>query len=134
LVKATYDNSLDFPELMQIAPVEHVLQGYKTGSLFRPDLWFLLQKEGVDVGVLLLTDVPPDQMELTYMGLLESARGQGYAKEIVRFARAITSREKRLLLLTSVDEKNISACQSYLSQGFQAWDRKKVYARFFEET
>jgi GNAT superfamily N-acetyltransferase len=131
LVKATYDNSLDFPELMQIAPVEHVLHGYKTGSLFRPELWFRLQKEGVDVGVLLLTDVPPDQIELTYMGLLESARRQGFAREIVRFAKSITSREKRLLLLTSVDEKNIPACQSYLSQGFQAWDRKKVYARFF---
>jgi GNAT superfamily N-acetyltransferase len=133
LVKATYDNSLDFPDLMQISPVEHVLQGYKTASLFRPELWFVLRKDGDDVGVLLLTDVPPEQIELTYMGLLESARRHGFAKEIVRFAKAITSREKRMLLLTSVDEKNIPACQSYLAQGFQAWDRKKVYARFFSE-
>jgi len=133
LVKATYEHSLDFPDLMQIAPVEHVLQGYKATSLFRPELWFLLQQEGVDVGVLLLTDVPPDQMELTYMGLLEPARRQGLAKEIVRFARAITIYEKRMLLLTSVDENNIPACQSYLSQGFKAWDRKKVYARFFSD-
>lgn len=131
LVKKTYQNSLDFPELMQIAPVEHVLQGYKTGSLFRPELWFVIQNERVDVGVLLLTDAPPDQFELTYMGLIESARRQGFAREIVHFAQAVASREKRLLLLTSVDEKNIAACQSYLSQGFKAWDRKKVYARFF---
>jgi GNAT superfamily N-acetyltransferase len=131
LVKATYNDSLDFPDLMQIAPVEDVLQGYKAGSLFRPELWFFIQREGVDVGVLLLTDVPPEQIELTYMGLLESARRQGFAKEIVRFAKSITVREKRLLLLTSVDEKNVPACQSYLSQDFKAWDRKKVYARFF---
>lgn len=133
LVKATYNHSLDFPDLMQIAPVEHVLNGYKTASLFRPELWFFLQKEDADVGVLLLTDVSPDQMELTYMGLLESARRQGYAKEIVRFAKTMTRRERRLLLLTSVDEKNIPACQSYLSHGFKAWDRKKVYARFFPD-
>ena len=131
LVKETYQHSLDFPDLMQIAPVEAVLQGYKAGSLFRPELWFFLQNEGVDVGVLLLTDASPDQLELTYMGLLESARGKGFAKEIVRFAKAIACREKRSLLLTTVDEKNIPACQSYLAQGFKAWDRKRVYARFF---
>ena len=131
LVKETYRHSLDFPDLMQIAPVESVLRGYKVGSLFRPELWFVLQSEGVDVGVLLLTDASPDQFELTYMGLLESARGQGLSRDIVRFAKAITSREKRSLLLTTVDEKNIPACQSYLAQGFKAWDRKKVYARFF---
>jgi len=131
LVKNTYDNSLDFPELMQIAPVEHVLKGYQTGALFRPELWFLIQKEGADIGVLLLTDASPEQFELTYMGLLESARRQGFSREIVRFAKEITSREKRLLLLTSVDEKNVPACQSYLSHGFKAWERKKVYARFF---
>jgi len=133
LVKATYEGSLDFPELMQIAPVEFVLQGYKAGALFRPELWFIIQKEGVDVGVLLLTDASPEQFELTYMGLLESVRRQGLSREIVRFAREITRREQRLLLLTSVDEKNVPACQAYLAQGFRAWDRKKVYARFYTE-
>jgi len=130
LVKETYRNALDFPDLMQIAPVEQVVQGYKTGGLFRPDLWFFLRKEDVDVGVLLLTDAAPDQIELTYMGLIESARRQGLSREIVRFSREITSREGRPLLLTSVDEKNIPACQTYLSHGFKAWDRKKVYVRF----
>jgi GNAT superfamily N-acetyltransferase len=131
LVKNTYHHSLDFPDLMQIAPVEHVLQGYKTGALFRPELWFFLQKDDTDVGVLLLTDAAPDQFELTYMGLIESARRQGFAKEIVRFAKEVTRHWERPLLLTSVDEKNIPASQAYLSHGFKAWDRKKVYARFF---
>ena len=131
LVKNTYEQSLDFPDLMQIASVKYVLEGYKGGELFRPELWFFVQKDGVDVGVLLLTDASPEQFELTYMGLLESARRQGFSREIVRFARELTSREKRLLLLTSVDEKNVPACQSYLSHGFKAWNRRKVYARFF---
>ena len=90
-----------------------------------------IQKAAVDIGVLLLTDASPEQFELTYMGLLESARGQGFSREIVRFAKEITSREKRLLLLTSVDEKNVPVCQSYLSQGFKAWGRRRVYASFF---
>jgi GNAT superfamily N-acetyltransferase len=131
LVKETYNNSLDFPELMQIAPVEHVVQGYKMSALFHPELWFFVQKEGVDLGVLLLTDAAPDQFELTYMGLIESARQQGFSKDIVRFAKKMTSQWNRQLLLTSVDEKNIPACQTYLSLGFKAWDRKKVYVRLF---
>jgi GNAT superfamily N-acetyltransferase len=131
LVKDTYQHSLDFPDLMQIAPVEDVLQGYKASGLLRPELWFFIQKDGVDIGVLLLTDASPEQLELTYMGLLESARGQGFSREIVRFAKEITRQEKRLLLLTSVDEKNVPACQSYLSHGFKAWDRRRIYARFF---
>jgi len=131
LVKETYCNALDFPDLMQIAPVEQVVQGYKTGGLFRPELWFFIRKEDTDVGALLLTDTALDSFELTYMGLIESARRQGFSKEIVRYAKEITSRANRPLLLTSADEKNIPACQTYLSHGFKAWDRKKVYVRFF---
>jgi len=133
LVKETYRNTLDFPDLMQIAPVEKVLQGYKANALFLPELWFFIQKEGNDVGVLLLTDLPPEQFELTYMGLLESARRRGFSQEIVRFAKETARRWNRLLLLTSVDANNIPACQAYLAQGFKAWDRKKVFVRFFGE-
>jgi GNAT superfamily N-acetyltransferase len=131
LVQTTYHHSLDFPALMHIAPVEHVFQGYKTCGQFRPELWFFVQYEEADVGVLFLTDAASDQFELTYMGLIESARRQGFSREIVRFAKETTSRWERPLLLTSVDEQNIPACQSYLSHGFKAWDRKKVYARLF---
>jgi len=131
LVKETYRNTLDFPDLMQIAPVEKVLQGYKVNTQYRPDLWFFLQKEDADVGVLLLTDVSPEQFELTYMGLIESVRRQGLSREIVRFAKEITAEWHRTLLLTAVDAGNIPACQTYLSQGFKAWDRKKVYVRLF---
>jgi GNAT superfamily N-acetyltransferase len=131
LVSATYRQSLDFPKLMQIASVDDVLYGYRIGALFRPELWFYIQHEGKDIGVLFLTDQSSEQFELTYMGLLEEARGNGFSKEIVQFAQSVASQWKRSLLLTSVDEKNIPACQSYLAHGFQAWDRKKVFARFF---
>ncbi|MDR3182836.1 MAG: GNAT family N-acetyltransferase [Planctomycetaceae bacterium] len=129
LVKATYTHSLDFPKLMSIAPVESVLQGYKAGALFREELWFFVQSEGRDIGVLLLTDSSPEQFELTYMGLLDAERGKGYAKEIVRYAKSLAARWNKALLLTSADEKNVPACQSYLSQNFRVWDRKKVFAR-----
>lgn len=131
LVKATYEDSRDFPALMQMASVEHVLQGYKTGVLYRPDLWFFIRYAGADAGVLLLTDTAPDQMELTYMGLIQSVRRKGLSRKIVQFAKQTAGMMQRSLLLTSADEKNVPAIQSYLSQGFQAWDRKRIFARFF---
>ena len=131
LVKATYYETLDFPELMQIAPVEQVLQGYKMDAPYRPELWFFIRQEDVDIGVLFLTDAGPEQYELTYMGLVPSARRQGFSREIIRFAKRMAVLSNRSLLLTSVDGNNYPACQAYLSQGFKAWDRKKLYIRLF---
>ncbi|GHT23507.1 hypothetical protein FACS189419_07560 [Planctomycetales bacterium] len=131
LTAETYKNSLDFPKLMQIAPVEAVLEGYQFGTLYRPELWFIVQENGNDAGVLLLTDASPEQAELTYMGLLNEIRGKGYAGEMVAFAKAVAARQNKVLLLTAADAQNIPACQSYLSHGFKAWDRKKVFARFY---
>jgi GNAT superfamily N-acetyltransferase len=132
LVHATYRNTRDFPQLMQIAPVRQVLYTYQSGQIFLPELWFFIRKENRNIGVLLMTDQPEEQIELTYMGLIEEVRGFGFSKEIVRYAKRIAQLRKRLFLLTSVDEQNEAALKTYLSQGFAAWDRKRVYAKFLK--
>ncbi|MDR3196473.1 MAG: GNAT family N-acetyltransferase, partial [Planctomycetaceae bacterium] len=104
-----------------------------SGQIFLPELWFFVRKENQNIGVLLMTDQPEEQIELTYMGLIEEVRGRGYSKEIVRFAKRIANLRKRLFLLTSVDEQNINALKTYLSQGFRVWDRKSVYAKFLKQ-
>jgi ribosomal protein S18 acetylase RimI-like enzyme len=81
-----------------------------------------------------MTDQPEEQIELTYMGLIEEMRGLGFSKEIVRYAKRIAGLRKRLFLLTSVDEQNAAALKTYLSQGFSAWNRKSVYAKFLCNT
>lgn len=131
LVRETYRNSKDFPRLMSIVPVDKVLQGYRDSAPFFPELWFFIRENNRDVGVLLMSDMQGDQIELTYMGLIEDARRRGSARKIVQFARQTARLRNRSILLTSVDEQNIAALKSYLAQGFRAWDRKKVYARFF---
>jgi GNAT superfamily N-acetyltransferase len=132
LVQATYRNTRDFPQLMQIAPVRQVLYTYQAGQIFLPELWFFVRKANRNIGVLLMTDQPEEQIELTYMGLIEEVRGLGFSKEIVRYAKRIAGLRKRLFLLTSVDEQNAPALKTYLSQGFAAWDRKSVYAKFLK--
>lgn len=131
LVKASYQNSRDFPRLMGILSVDKVLEGYRNGGEFDPDLWYFVRESNRDIGVLLMTDYPDDQIELTYMGLTQEARGNGFGREIVRFAHQTARQRHRAVLLTAVDEQNTAAVRAYLAQGFRAWDRKKIYARFF---
>jgi GNAT superfamily N-acetyltransferase len=132
LVHATYRNTHDFPQLMQIMPARQVLYTYQSGQIFLPELWFFVRRENRNIGVLLMTDQPEEQIELTYMGLIEEVRGLGFSKEIIRYAKQIARLRKRLFLLTSVAEQNAPALKTYLSQGFAAWDRKSVYAKFLK--
>ncbi len=134
LVRETYRNTLDFPQLVGITPTDDVLEGYKLGAVFRPELWFFVQQDGKDVGSLLLTDQSDEQMELTYMGIVEEHRGFGFGNSMVAFAKQTAAVWKRPFLLTSVDEQNTAAVRAYLGRGFVAWDRKKVLARFFNAT
>ncbi|MDR1478087.1 MAG: GNAT family N-acetyltransferase [Planctomycetaceae bacterium] len=133
LMAKTYVNTRDFPKLLELSPVDNILDEYWRNIFFRSDLWFFVQKmgEGEDIGVLLLSDVPPEHVELTYMGLIEDARGQGFSREIIQFAQNTTVACGRKLVTTIVDEQNAAALKSYLKRGFVAWDRKKVYAKFF---
>lgn len=131
LIQITYHDSRDFPRLMSVTPVDKVLEGYRAGGSFLSELWFFVREEGRDIGVLLMTDQSEEQIELTYMGLVSEARARGLSREIVRFARRMASLRKRRYLLTAADEQNIAALSVYLSQGFRAWDRKKVFARLF---
>jgi len=133
LVTETYRNSRDFPGLVGVTPTDEVLRGYQRNTVFHPELWFFIRNANEEVGVLLLADQSDDQMELIYMGFREPYRGLGFAGEIVAKALETAKRWNRPLLLTAVDEQNSAAVRAYLKQGFVAWDRKKVFARFFQE-
>lgn len=132
IAQATYQNTRDFPPLLQILSARDILENCRDSAPFSPELWFFVRKDDRDIGLLLLSDASNGQIELTYMGLVEEARGFGYGREIVRFAARLARSRNADHLLTSVDEQNPAALHSYLSQGFRAWDRKNLYAWFFE--
>ncbi len=132
IVGQTYHNTRDFPKLLSLLPARGVLEGYRSIPTFRPELWFFIRNEGRDVGAILLTDQSEEQMELTYMGLAETAREKGFGREIVRFAKRIAQQHGRRHLLTTVDERNPAALKSYLAAGLRVWDRKNVFMQLFQ--
>ncbi|MCL2744557.1 MAG: GNAT family N-acetyltransferase [Planctomycetaceae bacterium] len=131
VVQETYNGTLDFPRLMGAFPVDKVIEGYRLDGLYLRKLWFFVQDENRnDIGVLLLADCS-EYLEIMYMGLTAEVRGHGLAKEVIRFALSVAKELGYKLLTAAADERNKPAMRAYIGQGFQAWDRKKIFVRFF---
>ena len=128
LVEATYEGSLDCPQLDGRRHVDDVLTGYRANGRFDSNLWRIVRREERDVGVLLLCDWPgAGYYELVYMGLAPAERGRGYGIEIVRHAQWLTGRAGRDHLLLAVDAANAPALRMYERAGFACWDRRQAY-------
>lgn len=130
LIRATYEDTLDFPELDGVRQMSDVLTGYLSLGRFRPDLWRLIRKEGQDAGVLLMAEhVDSNQLELVYVGIAPSARGHGLGAAAVGFAQqtAIQLGVERLVL--AVDIRNRPAREIYKRAGLRAWASRFAYLR-----
>lgn len=125
---ATYDGTLDCPELNGTRPGDEILAGYLAASPVRPPLWWLAEDGATPVGVLLLA--PRDDgpaAELTYLGLIPSARGLGLGRHLLRFALRQAAARGCSRLLLSVDERNEPALRLYRGHGFRPFDRRDVF-------
>lgn len=132
VVEATYRQSLDCPALDGVRHVEDVLEGYREASDFDPELWRLAVYEGRDVGCLLLADHPEmGNCELVYMGVAPSQRGRRWGLALTRVAQWVARRRQRERLVLAVDRQNQPALNIYAEAGFEAWDRRTVFARIF---
>lgn len=130
LVEATYVGTLDCPAMNGLRSVEEVLAGYRSAGSFSPKNWHFVQREGRDVGCLLLSDYPREgNLELVYMGVIPSGRGNGWGKVICRHAQWLARQAERPRLVLAVDEANQPALAMYASVGFRAFDRRTVYLR-----
>ena len=133
VVEATYEETLDCPTLNGVRQIDDVLAGYRATGVFSPDRWLLVRHQNEDVGCLLLADHPEQEnWELVYMGLVPSARGYGWGKDITRHAQLLTRRSGRPRLVLAVDAANGPAIRMYSMLGFHAWDRRSVYLRVID--
>ncbi len=130
VVEATYQGTLDCPQLNGMRQTSDVLASYRATSPYSPDLWFVLQHKNLPVGCLILADhAETNQMELVYMGLLVEERGRGRGAELVRYAQWLARCRDRDALLLAVDANNHPAMKTYLRLGFQPLDERSVFLR-----
>ena len=134
LVERTYEKTLDCPLLNGMRQGSDVLEGYRQGGAFRPELWFQIQramdKGRLPIGCLFLMEHPANRnLELVYFGLVPEARGRGLGRQIVQRAmwEARQAGVERLVL--AVDATNTPAIDIYSAAGFWVWDERRLWVR-----
>ncbi|NMC20295.1 MAG: GNAT family N-acetyltransferase [Thermogutta sp.] len=128
IVEATYQGTLDCPQLNGMRQTSDVLASYRATSPYSPDLWFAVMHGDRAVGCLILADhAETNQMELVYMGLVPSERGQGRGADVVRHAQWLAQCRGRDALLLAVDTGNYPAIKTYQRLGFRQLEERVVY-------
>lgn len=120
-ILATYDGSLDCPELDGVRSADDVRAGY--AAAFDGSAGWLASLGGEPVGVGILL---PDErgVELAYLGLVPAARGRGLGGVLLNQALALADGADVRL---SVDARNTPARRLYERAGFEPTFQRDVY-------
>lgn len=131
LLERTYEETLDCAAMNGKRQMDDVLDGYRATGVFQPENWLIVEREGRDVGVLLLAEDPAAALfELVYMGLVPEARGKGFGAQVARHAVRLAGKANAERVVLAVDAANSPALAMYGRAGFTEWDRRTVYVRF----
>lgn len=128
LLGATFDGTLDCPELNDMRSNRQVLQSFLMNrSLRRCPHWFTLWQRNQPVGCLLLLAHHKELVELVYMGLVPQARGQQLGQAIIQQAKWTANQLGATMLVLAADVRNTPAIKTYKQCGFQFHRRLQVY-------
>ena len=129
ILRATYIDSLDLPELEGLRALGDVLESHRAGGGFDPDRWHLgrLATEPQAAALVLLSSPPDhDAWEIAYLGLTPPARGRGLGRAALAFALD-RARPHSPRLELAVDVRNHPAGRLYRAAGFTPFDRRSVH-------
>lgn len=131
LIEATYEGSLDCPELRGVRSMEEVLAAHKTSGTFRGDSWWIAECHGAPVGCILVNDSARHaSAEIVYLGVAPRHRGRGYGRAMVRHALAHLAGRSLATVRLAVDGQNTFARAAYDAEGFRQVTRRTAFVRF----
>ena len=125
---ATYEDSLDCPELTGLRPVEDIIAAHQSSGVFDPALWELLRVGDRSAACLLLARWPQHAaLEVVYMGVVPAFRQRGLGSVLLRRAlqRCRDTGARRLTLV--VDERNQPARRLYDRFALRQTARRDAY-------
>jgi ribosomal protein S18 acetylase RimI-like enzyme len=124
----SHEGTLDFPELDGRRSLREILQGYQAPG-HDPARWWLRRDGRTPTGVLILTAMPGQEWELSYVGVVPTARRRGHGRALVLKAIAEARSAGAGVLTVSVDARNLPALVLYRTLGFTEIDRRDVYLK-----
>ena len=134
VLEATYEGSLDMPELEGVRSLDDILAGHRAAGRFRPELWRLGRVPGEpDAAAALLLSEPPEGgwWEVSYLGLTPRARGRGLGRTTLAHGLALAAERGVERLELAVDVRNLPAERLYLRTGFAPFERRAVHLAVF---
>ncbi len=130
IIEATYQQSLDCPKLQKLRSTDDLLNGYQGQGLIPTNGWSFVHHGNTIVGCLLMTAFSEENYwELSYLGLIPEARGQGWGAQIVQQACLQATNGGADLLIATVDRDNQPALAIYEQLGFLTVERNSIYAK-----
>jgi ribosomal protein S18 acetylase RimI-like enzyme len=128
MIRATYEDSQDCPELADLRPVEAVIASHKAAGEFNPALWEIALIDGEHAGCVLLAPLGHGSLlELVYMGVVPGWRRRGVGRLLLRRALAHCDALGIDRLTAAVDARNHTARQLYSRFGFRPMAAREAY-------
>jgi ribosomal protein S18 acetylase RimI-like enzyme len=124
----TYEGTEDCPELTGARNIDEIIEGHRAQGVHDPQQWWLACFHNQPVGVLLLTRMLEwASYDVSYVGVVSSARRRGFGRQLMLKAMAEARRNQTGQLTLSVDHRNGPAWRLYRSLGCEQFDQREVY-------
>lgn len=126
VVTGSYIDTLDCPLLGDLRTGKAAVEGYLANRDQKHSWWFA-EVAGEAIGCLLLWERAPAIWELTYMGIIPSARGRKFGAVLLEAAIAVANQMGAGQLVLSVDRENQPATRLYHQRGFYCYNSTEVW-------
>lgn len=135
VIRASYEQSLDCPEILGVRRGEDVLAGHRANGTYRRESWWLAFIRDQAAGCILVNDsLPPGGGEVAYLGVGVEFRRRGLGRVLLKKA-AFQARQRGLKYLAlAVDEHNAPGMAIYRGAGFSLTHRRVVWVKLRGKT
>ncbi|MFH1745932.1 MAG: GNAT family N-acetyltransferase [Planctomycetota bacterium] len=125
---ATYQDSLDCPELSGLRSIEDIIAGHQSSGVFDPAMWELLRLDGTCAGCLLLSPLAKTpSVEVVYMAVVPGYRRRGLGGMLLRRALQLCRQSRARTLTLVVDDRNAPAKALYQCFAFEPTARREAW-------
>ena len=129
VIERTCEGTLDCPELNDHRSGVQALESHRLSGRHGSDLWSIFSVDGVDCGILLMSEPEETVREVVYFGVTPEFRRQGFGRAILAWGIQQTESAGGEAVVLAVDERNLPARELYDSLGFEEVEGRIVHAR-----
>jgi len=127
---ASYEQTLDCPELCGLRETADVLDSHRATGEFDPSMWFVVYAGPEPAGCMLLSRCEDQgSVELVYLGLGPKLRGLGLGSQLMGLGVRVSASTGLGELACAVDTRNTPALRVYRQAGFTQFGVRRAMVK-----